>query len=153
MARNGKCWYYEVHVKQPCTLSHLRVGWADFQLFSPHPSSTGDSTVSGGLGDDMCSVGFDGSQLWMAGQSYGSSSSGTAYHHHKLQRQEEHDLSSPPHDAVHVLGCFLDMEEGLIWFSLNGKEFRTARVKMHQDVSLSNNVVVPAISYSGGELE
>ena len=89
------CWYFELHINEflepshsatsaaappPSPSStvlrpHLRVGWADFQLFSPYPTSNGQRTTSGGIGDDFASVGFDGEQVWLGGHSFKSSSS------------------------------------------------------------------------------
>ena len=86
-------WYFELHINAfsepshsatsaappPSPSStvlqpHLRVGWADFQLFSPHPISNGRRTTSGGVGDDFASVGFDGKEVWLGGHSFRSSS-------------------------------------------------------------------------------
>lgn len=92
---NQLCWYFEVHINEVPDISHsatfptppssptststlrphLRVGWADFELFSPYPASNGQLTTSGGIGDDYASVGFDGEQLWLGGQSFKPSSS------------------------------------------------------------------------------
>lgn len=157
MARAGHRWYYEVHIQLPCTLSHLRVGWAEYQLFSPYPGSTGKTTTSGGLGDDLRSIGFDGDNMWIGGNSYSCAPipgppAHPHPHRHQLQRQLSQDLQSPPPEVMRVIGCFLDMESREMWFSVNGQEVKSIRLKDSSDVELSNTVVVPAISYSGGNI-
>ena len=155
MARVGHHWYYEVHIQLPCTLSHLRVGWADYQQFNPHPSSTGKTTTSGGIGDDLRSIGFDGVNMWIGGHSFSSLPSSPPHphpHHHQLQRQKSHDLQSPPPEPMRVIGCFLDMETRQMWFSVDGQEVRSIRMGSISDEEFSNTVVVPAISFSGGNV-
>ena len=98
-------WYFELHINELLEPSHsstsavppspssatlrphLRVGWADFQLFSPHPLSNGQRTTSGGIGDDFASVGFDGEQVWFGGHAFRSSSSRK---YGRLRKQVQH---------------------------------------------------------------
>lgn len=61
-------WYYELvvdHVDPFLTPdpTHLRVGWACNEGYHPRPSG-GDGWGGNGVGDDLCSYGFDGLHLW-----------------------------------------------------------------------------------------
>lgn len=61
-------WYYEVVVDHldPFVTSeptHLRVGWASTEGYRPRPSG-GEGWGGNGVGDDLCSYGFDGLHLW-----------------------------------------------------------------------------------------
>lgn len=63
-----KKWYYEVVVEKlepfvTAEPSHLRVGWAFTRGFRPSPTG-GHGWGSNGVGDDLCSYGFDGLHLW-----------------------------------------------------------------------------------------
>lgn len=61
-------WYYEVvvdHLESFLTPepTHLRVGWACTEGYRPRPSG-GEGWGGNGVGDDLCSYGFDGLHLW-----------------------------------------------------------------------------------------
>lgn len=61
-------WYYELAVDHvdPFVTSeptHLRVGWACTEGYQPRPSG-GEGWGGNGVGDDLCSYGFDGLHLW-----------------------------------------------------------------------------------------
>lgn len=61
-------WYYELVVDQVDPFltpepTHLRVGWACTEGYLPRPTG-GDALGSNGVGDDLCSFGFDGLHLW-----------------------------------------------------------------------------------------
>lgn len=61
-------WYYELvvdHVDPFLTPepTHLRVGWAFTEGYLPRPTG-GDAWGGNGVGDDLCSFGFDGLHLW-----------------------------------------------------------------------------------------
>lgn len=61
-------WYYELvvdHVDPFLTAepTHLRVGWACTEGYLPRPTG-GDAWGGSGVGDDLCSFGFDGLHLW-----------------------------------------------------------------------------------------
>ncbi len=63
-----KKWYYEVVVEKAepfvtAEPTHLRVGWASTEGYRPSPTG-GHGWGSNGVGDDLCSYGFDGLQLW-----------------------------------------------------------------------------------------
>lgn len=64
-------WYYELavdHVESFLTSepTHLRVGWACTGGYHPRPTG-GESWGGNGVGDDLCSYGFDGLHLWSGG--------------------------------------------------------------------------------------
>lgn len=61
-------WYYELVVDrvEPFLTSeptHLRVGWACTEGYQPRLTG-GDGWGGNGVGDDLCSYGFDGLHLW-----------------------------------------------------------------------------------------
>ena len=61
-------WYYEVVVDRLDSFltpepTHLRVGWACTEGYRPRPSG-GEGWGGNGVGDDLCSYGFDGLHLW-----------------------------------------------------------------------------------------
>lgn len=61
-------WYYEVvvdHLDSFVTseATHLRVGWACTAGYRPRPCG-GEGWGGNGVGDDLCSYGFDGLHLW-----------------------------------------------------------------------------------------
>lgn len=63
-----KKWYYEVmvdHVEAFVTAqaTHLRVGWAMTEGYSPYPGG-GEGWGGNGVGDDLYSYSFDGLHLW-----------------------------------------------------------------------------------------
>uniref|UniRef100_A0A8C0GAX4 MIR domain-containing protein n=1 Tax=Chelonoidis abingdonii TaxID=106734 RepID=A0A8C0GAX4_CHEAB len=70
-----KKWYYELIVDyvEPfvtAQATHLRVGWAITEGYSPYPGG-GEGWGGNGVGDDLYSFGFDGLHLW-SGTSAGS---------------------------------------------------------------------------------
>lgn len=63
-----KKWYYELMVDHTepfvtAEATHLRVGWASTEGFSPYPGG-GEEGGGSGVGDDLFSYGFDGLHLW-----------------------------------------------------------------------------------------
>ena len=63
-----KKWYFEMmvdYVEQFVTAqaSHLRVGWAMTEGYSPYPGG-GEAWGGNGVGDDLYSYGYDGLDLW-----------------------------------------------------------------------------------------
>ncbi|XP_074927339.1 ryanodine receptor 1-like [Chelonoidis abingdonii] len=63
-----KKWYYELIVDyvEPfvtAQATHLRVGWAITEGYSPYPGG-GEGWGGNGVGDDLYSFGFDGLHLW-----------------------------------------------------------------------------------------
>lgn len=66
-----KKWYYELMVDHTepfvtAEATHLRVGWASTEGFSPYPGG-GEEGGGSGVGDDLFSYGFDGLHLWAGG--------------------------------------------------------------------------------------
>lgn len=67
-------WYYELavdHVDPFLTPepTHLRVGWASTEGYRPMPTG-GECWGGNGVGDDLCSYGFDGLHLWSGKEKY-----------------------------------------------------------------------------------
>ncbi|MEJ1284490.1 hypothetical protein NN561_015475 [Cricetulus griseus] len=65
-----KKWYYELMVDHTepfvtAEATHLRVGWASTEGYSPYPGG-GEEWGGNGVGDDLFSYGFDGLHLWSA---------------------------------------------------------------------------------------
>lgn len=63
-----KKWYYELMVDHTepfvtAEATHLRVGWASTEGYSPYPGG-GEEWGGNGVGDDLFSYGFDGLHLW-----------------------------------------------------------------------------------------
>lgn len=68
-----KKWYYEMIVDYvesfvTAQATHLRVGWAMTEGYSPYPGG-GEGWGGNGVGDDLYSYGFDGLHLW-SGKSF-----------------------------------------------------------------------------------
>lgn len=59
-------WYFEAtvdHIEQATHLEpHLRIGWANTMGYVPYPGG-GEKWGGNGIGDDLYSFGFDGSNL------------------------------------------------------------------------------------------
>ena len=163
-------WYYESEIMQLPTSAaenkrfHLRVGWAHATLFRPQPSSNSIVTTSGGVGDDLYSVAFDGEHFWFGGESF---KSGTPHEEEekkkkkgKLQRQGSFSSSPvPPPNGEEsseregggcrrvkvgdVIGCYLDLGMQEVWFSVNGVTVPGVLRFHHLE-----DTVTPAISMS-----
>ena len=170
-ASSRQKWYYEAEIMNLPTAStvtddnnhehlHLRVGWAHATLFHLHPSSNSVHTTSGGVGDDLYSIAFDGEYFWFGGESF-------QYHTQppvtkkkgKLERQGS--LSSSPIpppiseeserkgsrcgkiNVGDVIGCYLDLSRQEVWFSKNGEIVPGVLRFSHL-----NDMITPAISIS-----
>ena len=144
-------WYYEAEITQLPSQHmdkhfHVRVGWAHATLFRSRPSSNGFITTSGGIGDDLYSIAFDGEHFWFGGEAFQSKTSKG-----KLQRQEMTSdspsyLSSSSGMSVSVgdvIGCYLDLSAQEVWFTKNGHTM-AGRLRF----SHLNDMVTPAISVS-----
>ncbi|XP_047459189.1 ryanodine receptor 2 isoform X2 [Mugil cephalus] len=125
-------WYYELAVDRvdPFLTSeptHLRVGWACTKGYRPRPTG-GEGWGGDGVGDDLCSYGFDGLQLW----------SGCV----------GRKVSSPfPHllKDDDVVSCCLDLTVPCISFRVNGLPVQG----MLENFS-ANGLLFPAVSVSAG---
>ncbi|XP_061600533.1 ryanodine receptor 2 isoform X1 [Cololabis saira] len=125
-------WYYELVVERidPFLTSeptHLRVGWACTTGYQPRPTG-GEGWGGNGVGDDLCSYGFDGLHLW----------SGCV----------GRKVSSPfPHllKDNDVVSCCLDLTIPCISFRVNGLPVQG----MLENFSV-NGLLFPVISFSAG---
>ncbi|XP_070696712.1 ryanodine receptor 2 [Pempheris klunzingeri] len=125
-------WYYEVvvdHIESFLTSepTHLRIGWACTDGYQPKPTG-GEGWGGNGVGDDLCSYGFDGLHLW----------SGC------VGRR----VSSPfPHllKDGDVVSCCLDLTASCISFRINGLPVQG----MLENFS-DNGLVYPVVSFSAG---
>ncbi|KAL7383245.1 hypothetical protein ABVT39_007231, partial [Epinephelus coioides] len=125
-------WYYELvvdHVDSFLTSepTHLRVGWARTEGYQPSPTG-GKGWGGNGVGDDLCSYGFDGLNLW----------SGC------VGRR----VSSPfPHllKDDDVVSCCLDLSAPCISFRVNGLPVQG----MLENFS-AHGLLYPVVSFSAG---
>ncbi|XP_028278418.1 ryanodine receptor 2 [Parambassis ranga] len=125
-------WYYELvvdHINPFLTPepTHLRVGWASTKGYQPRPTG-GVGWGSNGVGDDLCSYGFDGLHVW----------SGC------VGRR----VSSPfPHllKDNDVVSCCLDLTVPCISFRVNGLPVQG----MLENFS-ANGLFFPVVSFSAG---
>ncbi|KAL7980772.1 hypothetical protein Chor_001926, partial [Crotalus horridus] len=102
-----KKWYYELIVDSvepfvTAQATHLRVGWAMAEGYSPYPGG-GEGWGGNGVGDDLYSFGFDGLQLWSGRVARAVASPG------------QHMLG-----ADDVVSCCLDLSVPSISFRING---------------------------------
>ncbi|MEQ2202653.1 Ryanodine receptor 1 [Xenoophorus captivus] len=102
-----KKWYYEMIVDYvesfvTAQATHLRVGWAMTEGYSPYPGG-GEGWGGNGVGDDLYSYGFDGVHLW----------SGTVAR--QVASPNAHTLA-----ADDVISCCLDLSVPSISFRING---------------------------------
>ncbi|XP_051937189.1 ryanodine receptor 2 [Hippocampus zosterae] len=100
-------WYYELvvdHIDPFLTAepTHLRVGWALTDGYQPRPTG-GDGWGGNGVGDDLCSFGFDGLHLW----------SGCVGR--RVRSPFSHLLTGED-----VVSCCLDLSAPCISFRVNG---------------------------------
>uniref|UniRef100_A0A8C4H809 Ryanodine receptor 2b (cardiac) n=1 Tax=Dicentrarchus labrax TaxID=13489 RepID=A0A8C4H809_DICLA len=125
-------WYYELvvdHVDSFLTSepTHLRVGWACTEGYQPKPTG-GEGWGANGVGDNLCSYGFDGLHLW----------SGC------VGRR----VSSPfPHllKDDDVVSCCLDLSAPCISFRVNGLPVQG----MLENFS-AIGLLYPVVSFSAG---
>ncbi|KAM7385413.1 hypothetical protein PAMP_001499 [Pampus punctatissimus] len=125
-------WYYELvvdHIDPFLTSepTHLRVGWAYTEGYQPRPTG-GEGWGGNGVGDDLCSYGFDGLHLW----------SGC------VARR----VSSPfPHLLKNddVVSCCLDLSAPCISFRVNGLPVQG----MLENFS-AYGLLYPVVSFSAG---
>ncbi|KAF5896903.1 ryanodine receptor 1-like isoform X3, partial [Clarias magur] len=127
-----KKWYYEMIVDyvEPfvtAQTSHLRVGWALTEGYSPYPGG-GEGWGGNGVGDDLYSYGFDGLHLW----------SGHVARH--VASPNQHILA-----ADDVVSCCLDLSVPSISFRINGHPVQG----MFENFNL-DGLFFPVISCSAG---
>uniref|UniRef100_A0A6I8PD25 Ryanodine receptor 1 n=1 Tax=Ornithorhynchus anatinus TaxID=9258 RepID=A0A6I8PD25_ORNAN len=125
-------WYFEVMVDsvQPFLTAqptHLRVGWALSEGYSPYPGG-GEGWGGNGVGDDLYSYGFDGLHLWAGRVARPVASPG------------QHLLA--PEDVV---SCCLDLNVPSISFRINGCPVQG----MFEGFNL-DGLFFPVVSFSAG---
>ncbi len=107
----------------------------------------------GGLGDDVFSVGYDGTQFWLGGTamsvpSHTHSTLHSSVPTKRLERQKEitslDDIGSL--EVGDVIGCGVDLEKGIVWYTKNGESVR-GYLKLFQECS---DLLTPAVSFSTG---
>ncbi|XP_041105563.1 ryanodine receptor 2-like [Polyodon spathula] len=125
-------WYYELivdHVETFVTAeaTHLRIGWASTDGYSPYPGG-GEGWGGNGVGDDLYSYGFDGLHLW----------SGCI----------ARTVNSPNQHLLRVddvVSCCLDMSAPSISFRINGQPVQG----MFENFN-SEGLFFPVASFSAG---
>ncbi|XP_078504129.1 ryanodine receptor 2 [Lissotriton helveticus] len=125
-------WYYELivdHMEPFVTaeVTHLRVGWASTEGYSPYPVG-GEEWGGNGVGDDLYSYGFDGLHLW-AGCIARTVSSPNQH----LLRAED------------VISCCLDLSAPSISFRINGQPVQGMFENFNTD-----GLFFPVVSFSAG---
>ncbi|KAG7228617.1 hypothetical protein INR49_013303 [Caranx melampygus] len=125
-------WYYELvvdHVDPFLTSepTHLRVGWACTEGYHPRPTG-GEGWGGNGVGDDICSYGFDGLHLW----------SGCVGR--RVNSPFPHLLKNDD-----VVSCCLDLSAPCISFRVNGLPVQG----MLENFSASG-LLYPVVSFSAG---
>ncbi|XP_066559872.1 ryanodine receptor 1b isoform X5 [Amia ocellicauda] len=127
-----KKWYFEVMVDyvEPfvtAQATHLRVGWALTEGYSPYPGG-GEGWGGNGVGDDLYSYGFDGLHLWSGRVPRPVASPG------------QHQLC-----ADDVVSCCLDLSVPSISFRINGHPVQG----MFENFNL-DGLFFPTVSFSAG---
>ncbi|XP_047191096.1 ryanodine receptor 2-like isoform X3 [Scophthalmus maximus] len=125
-------WYYELVVDRvdpflTAEPTQLRVGWACTKGYQPRPTG-GGGWGGNGVGDDLCSYGFDGLHLWSGG----------------VGRR----VSSPfPHMLRNddVVSCCLDLSAPCISFRVNGLPVQGMLENFSAD-----DLLYPVVSFSAG---
>uniref|UniRef100_A0A8V0YA01 Ryanodine receptor 1 n=1 Tax=Gallus gallus TaxID=9031 RepID=A0A8V0YA01_CHICK len=125
-------WYFEVavdHVEPFVTAqpTHLRVGWAMAEGYSPYPGG-GEGWGGNGAGDDLYSFAFDGLHLWAGGVPRSAPS------------PQQHILA-----AGDVVSCCLDLSVPTISFRLNGSPVLGMFENFNRDA-----LFFPVVSFSAG---
>ncbi|XP_052009298.1 ryanodine receptor 2 [Xyrauchen texanus] len=125
-------WYYEVQVEKAepfvtAEPTHLRVGWASSEGYSPSPTG-GHGWGSNGVGDDLCSYGFDGLQLWTGGVG------------RRVNSPNQHLLRDDD-----VISCCLDLSTTCISFRVNGQPVQGMLENFNID-----GLLFPVVSFSAG---
>ncbi|XP_046891412.1 ryanodine receptor 1b isoform X3 [Hypomesus transpacificus] len=127
-----KKWYFEMmvdHVEPFVTAqaTHLRVGWALTEGYSPYPGG-GEGWGGNGVGDDLYSYGFDGQNLW------------SGHVPRQVASPNQHALA-----ADDVVSCCLDLSVPSISFRINGHPVQGMFENFNVD-----GLFFPVISFSAG---
>lgn len=142
--------------------AYLRAGWASTEGFKPFFGS-GGMNLLGGVGDDFSSVGFDGRKVWAGGHSVDCNVAATQRKKLARQAMSLHSVDfspvqtsrSEPSDGFRgllrglkrgdVVGCLLDLQNGNVNFTLNGKRLSGSV----EDIDTSGTFY-PVVSLSAG---
>ena len=114
------------------------------------------SLLDGGIGDDVFSLSFDGKHLWMGGNSISTndlmpvpplSSLKSLHRQSNLVSSPcpSPDPSNCPIDIGDVIGCCIDFEREIAWFTKNG-EAVNGQLRLHD----FSDTITPAVSFSAG---
>ncbi|KAF4018765.1 hypothetical protein G4228_010619 [Cervus hanglu yarkandensis] len=127
-----KKWYYELMVDHTepfvtAEATHLRVGWASTEGYSPYPGG-GEEWGGNGVGDDLFSYGFDGLHLW----------SGCIAR--TVNSPNQHLLRTDD-----VISCCLDLSAPSISFRINGQPVQG----MFENFNI-DGLFFPVVSFSAG---
>ncbi|XP_077024551.1 ryanodine receptor 2 isoform X2 [Tamandua tetradactyla] len=127
-----KKWYYELMVDHTepfvtAEATHLRVGWASTEGYSPYPGG-GEEWGGNGVGDDLFSYGFDGLHLW----------SGCIAR--TVSSPNQHLLKTDD-----VISCCLDLSAPSISFRINGQPVQG----MFENFNI-DGLFFPVVSFSAG---
>ncbi|XP_056343727.1 LOW QUALITY PROTEIN: ryanodine receptor 2 [Oenanthe melanoleuca] len=125
-------WYYELmvdHLEPFVTAesTHLQVGWASTEGYSPYPGG-GAEWGGNGVGDDLYSYGFDGLHLW----------SGCVAR--TVNSPNQHLLRTDD-----VISCCLDLSAPSISFRINGQPVQG----MFENFNI-DGLFFPVVSFSAG---
>ncbi|XP_062422699.1 ryanodine receptor 2 [Pungitius pungitius] len=125
-------WYYELvvdHVDSFVTPepTHLRVGWARSEGYQPRPTG-GEGWGGNGVGDDLCSYGFDGLHLW------------SGFVGRRVSSPFPHLLKDDD-----VVSCCLDLGALCISFRVNGLPVQGMLENFSAD-----GLLHPVVSFSAG---
>uniref|UniRef100_A0A6I8PDZ5 Ryanodine receptor 2 n=1 Tax=Ornithorhynchus anatinus TaxID=9258 RepID=A0A6I8PDZ5_ORNAN len=125
-------WYYELIVDHAepfvtAEATHLRVGWASTEGYSPYPGG-GEEWGGNGVGDDLFSYGFDGLHLWSGCIARTVSSP----NQHVLRTED-------------VVSCCLDLSAPSVSFRINGQPVQGMFENFNVD-----GLFFPVVSFSAG---
>nr|XP_040034926.1 ryanodine receptor 2 [Gasterosteus aculeatus aculeatus] len=125
-------WYYELvvdHVDSFLTSepTHLRIGWARSEGYLPRPTG-GEGWGGNGVGDDLCSYGFDGLHLW------------SGFVGRRVNSPFPHLLKDDD-----VVSCCLDLSALCISFRVNGLPVQGMLENFSAD-----GLLHPVVSFSAG---
>ncbi|TKC44229.1 hypothetical protein EI555_012073 [Monodon monoceros] len=125
-------WYYELMVDHTepfvtAEATHLRVGWASTEGYSPYPGG-GEEWGGNGVGDDLFSYGFDGLHLWS-----GCIARTVSSPNQHLLRTDD------------VISCCLDLSAPSISFRINGQPVQG----MFENFNI-DGLFFPVVSFSAG---
>lgn len=111
----------------------------------PLPSNFFYSLPGGGIGDDVYSLAFDGESFWVGGHDIEPSCSKRLQRQDSISQSPTPSVRATPISVGDVIGCCLDLEQEVAWFTRNGSQVPGHLVFHH-----CREMVTPAISFSAG---